>query len=185
MRDDSFVTAWLRLAFTTKVGPKTFEKLLKKFNNPISVLENLIEIKRRYKLDLSPPAVSEVEDSISKCYTFGGDIILSCDDLYPAILKEIEGYPAVLFAKGNTQLLKRNKISIVGTRNSSINGEKNHKKYCIRSRKKWFCYSFWIGSRDRCSCTLWEFRNWYDRSNSKWHKLRLSKGKYTTATYII
>ncbi len=128
MRDDSFVTAWLRLAFTTKVGPKTFEKLLKKFNNPISVLENLIEIKRRYKLDLSPPAVSEVEDSISKCYTFGGDIILSCDDLYPAILKEIEGYPAVLFAKGNTQLLKRNKISIVGTRNSSINGEKITKK---------------------------------------------------------
>jgi DNA processing protein len=124
MHDNNFVTAWLRLAFTPKVGSKTFEKLLKKFGNPILVLENLTEIKRRYKLDLTPPALAEVEDSIAKCYAFGGEIILACDDVsYPMILKEIEGYPPVLFAKGNTQLLKRNKIAIVGTRNSSINGE--------------------------------------------------------------
>ncbi len=123
MHDNTFVAAWLRLAFTPKVGPKTFERLLKRFGSPISVLENLTEIKRRYKLDLTPPALAEIEDSISKCNAFGGEIILACDDLYPMILKETDGYPPVLFAKGDTQLLKRNKIAIVGTRNSSINGE--------------------------------------------------------------
>ena len=31
MYDNAFITAWIRLAFTPKVGPKTFEKLIKKF----------------------------------------------------------------------------------------------------------------------------------------------------------
>ena len=128
MRDSPFVTAWLRLAFTHKVGPRTFSKLIKKFKSPITALDNISDIKRRYKLELKPPSVSEIEDCILKCHDFGGEIILSCDDLYPDLLKEIEGFPPLLFVKGNTQLLSKNKISIVGTRNSSINGEKITKK---------------------------------------------------------
>lgn len=128
MRDDAFITAWIRLAFTPKVGPKTFEKLLRKFGTPATVLANAIEVKRRYKLELEPPSVTEAEDSIAKCYNFGGNIILSCDELYPELLKETEGHPVVLFTKGKLELLKKTKISIVGTRNSSINGEKITRK---------------------------------------------------------
>ena len=43
MYDNAFITAWIRLAFTPKVGPKTFEKLIKKFKNPAKVLEQTFE----------------------------------------------------------------------------------------------------------------------------------------------
>ena len=124
MSRDNFLIDWIRLAFTPKVGPKTFDKLIKYFKQPINVLDNIIEVKRRYKLDLEPPSKNEIEDIIKKCYDFGGKIILSIDEEYPVLLKETEGYPQVLFAKGNLDLLQKQKIAIVGTRNSSINGEK-------------------------------------------------------------
>ncbi len=129
MYNNAFITAWIRLAFTPKVGPKTFEKLIKKFKNPAKVLEQTFEVKRRYKLELEPPTIAEIEDVIDKCYHFGGEIILSCDtNNYPELLKETEGFPPVLFAKGNLELLKRPKIAIIGTRNASINGEKITRK---------------------------------------------------------
>lgn len=129
MYDNAFITAWIRLAFTPKVGPKTFEKLIKQFKTPATVLEKTFEVKRRYNLELELPAISEIEDVIDKCYHFGGEIILSCDtNNYPELLKETEGFPPVLFAKGNLDLLKRPKIAIIGTRNASINGEKITRK---------------------------------------------------------
>lgn len=124
MRNSNFLTAWVRLAFTPKVGPRTFEKLLKKFQSPIIVLENAADIKRRYKLELLPPSVSEIEDKIHKCNQFGAEILLSCENQYPELLRETEGHPPLLFAKGNLDLLNSQRFAIVGTRNSSINGEK-------------------------------------------------------------
>lgn len=40
-------------------------------------------------------------------------------DHYPALLREISTAPYLLFARGNTSLLERNRISIVGTRKPS------------------------------------------------------------------
>ena len=124
MDRDSLITDWVRLAFTKGVGPRTFDKLIKHFKTPSSILENAFEVKRRYKLDLEPPSKDQIEDSIRQCYDFGAEIILPIDEKYPTLLKETEGYPQVLFARGNTQLLNKRKVAIVGTRNSSANGEK-------------------------------------------------------------
>ncbi len=128
MGRDNFITDWIRLAFTPKVGPRIFEKLIKQFKTPGSVLDNIVEVKRRYKLDLEPPSQIQIEDSIKKCYDFGAEIILPIDDKYPILLRETERYPQVLFARGNTELLNKRKLAIIGTRNSSINGEKITKK---------------------------------------------------------
>jgi DNA processing protein len=128
MNREAFLTAWLTLAFTNKVGSKTFEKLLKQFKTPSAVLENIAEVKRRFKLELEPPSKAEIEDLIAKCYNFQGEIILPIDDIYPDLLREIEGYPQVLFAKGKIELLNSQKIAIVGTRNSSANGERITRK---------------------------------------------------------
>lgn len=118
------IVAWVRLAFTPKIGPRTFAKLIKQYKTPANVFENTFDIKRRYNLELQFPSLTEIEDSISACYDFGAKIILSSDIEYPELLKETEGYPPVLFAKGNISLLNKDKISIIGTRNSSIHGEK-------------------------------------------------------------
>lgn len=44
---------------------------------------------------------------------------------YPALLKEIADPPALLYLLGNPQLLEKPQIAIVGSRRSSIQGQKN------------------------------------------------------------
>jgi len=54
--------------------------------------------------------------------------ILSCNDSeYPQLLKEIYDFPLVLFCKGNTKLLNKEMITIVGTREMTKYG-----KWCVR-----------------------------------------------------
>ncbi len=50
-------------------------------------------------------------------------IIAKSDPLYPPLLKEVHGAPAVLFVKGNVKLLSRPQIAIVGSRNPSHIGK--------------------------------------------------------------
>lgn len=51
------------------------------------------------------------------------------DKEYPKQLKEIKNPPKQLYLEGNTELLKQNIISIVGSRNCTQNGEKLAKKF--------------------------------------------------------
>jgi DNA processing protein len=51
------------------------------------------------------------------------DAITLCDPLYPTPLKETDDPPAVLFVRGNKQLLSRPQIAIVGSRNPSSVGK--------------------------------------------------------------
>lgn len=44
-------------------------------------------------------------------------ILAQDDPLYPALLKEVHGAPAVLFVRGNVKILSRPQIAIVGSRN--------------------------------------------------------------------
>lgn len=124
MHSSEFLTAWIRLAFTPQIGPRIFFKLLKRFKTPIAALENLTEIKQRYGLFLTPQSKTEVEDLITRTNNIGAEILLSIDDAYPRLLLEIDSYPPVLFARGNLELLCSPTIAIVGTRDSSLVGEK-------------------------------------------------------------
>lgn len=126
--NNDFLVAWMRLAFTPKVGPRTFGKLLERFNSPQAVLANTDEVKRLYNLHLAPPSQPEIEDAIAKCYAFGAQILLPSHDDYPQLLKQTTGYPPVLFVRGNAKLLNMKTLSVVGTRNSSLNGEKIARK---------------------------------------------------------
>ena len=51
------------------------------------------------------------------------------DKEYPKQLKEIKNPPKQLYLEGNTELLKQNIISIVGSRNCTQNGKKLAKKF--------------------------------------------------------
>lgn len=53
-----------------------------------------------------------------------GQIITIENPLYPPLLKEIEDAPLVLFALGNTSLLQKPSIAVVGSRNASAAGLK-------------------------------------------------------------
>lgn len=44
------------------------------------------------------------------------------DPRYPALLKETEGYPKILYYIGNADILKRRKIAVVGSRKTNVYG---------------------------------------------------------------
>jgi len=50
-------------------------------------------------------------------------IVSKSDSLYPPLLKEVHGAPAVLFVRGNVKLLSRPQIAIVGSRNPTHIGK--------------------------------------------------------------
>ncbi|MFQ3307347.1 MAG: DNA processing protein [Candidatus Midichloriaceae bacterium] len=124
---EEFRFSWVRLARTKNVGCKTFLELLHIYGNPIDALANIEKLAfngnggNNKKLI---PSKSSIEKEFADTEKFGAKLILSCDDDYPQILKQIPDHPPVLVAKGNTELLNKDKLAIVGARNSTINGNK-------------------------------------------------------------
>lgn len=111
----------LRLIRSEKIGTKTFSDLIKIFKTPTKALEHLLQTNNlNQKIKLSNP--EKIQDEISKTYNYGARIISCFDSEYPELLKQTPGYPPIIIAKGNTELLSKNKIAIVGSRNASANG---------------------------------------------------------------
>ena len=81
----------------------------------------------------SQDAVRLKNDSLSSAYSLmrrcekaGVDIVSYGDEAYPALLRHIKAPPAVLFVRGNTQVLSQElNIAIVGTRSATVRGSKN------------------------------------------------------------
>ncbi|HEX6142399.1 MAG TPA: DNA-processing protein DprA [Geminicoccaceae bacterium] len=117
--------AWLRLARTGGVGPRTFRKLLRRFGNAARALDNLPRIARetgsdpdRFRICSEPEATHELEALAAA----GGRLLLLGEPDYPLALQQIEDAPPVLSARGDPALLARPAVALVGARNASGNG---------------------------------------------------------------
>ena len=97
-------------------------------------------IERRESLLFSPGAQKRMNDIgldftysvLKKCANESIDIITPDDDEYPWMLKYIDRFPIILFAKGNTEILgNRNLLpfAMVGTRNATGRGLRIGEKY--------------------------------------------------------
>ena len=93
-------------------------------NISIKTFWSLIQIYKTAK-----EALKHVEVNISKTMAekilenFDGKIITPYDEYFPDELKATATCPPIIFAKGNLQLLKKQKIAIIGARNASITGK--------------------------------------------------------------
>jgi DNA processing protein len=63
--------------------------------------------------------------TIENCASDGISIVTIDDQLYPPLLKEIDSPPAILYVRGDTNLLSLPQIAIVGSRQHSATGENN------------------------------------------------------------
>ncbi|MDZ5760854.1 DNA-processing protein DprA [Lyticum sinuosum] len=117
-----FITDWLRIALTNGIGPKTFNTLIEIFDkNPTKLIENLPNFtKNNNKLILCSEL--DVEIFLTNLEKMQGKLILSCDDKYPKLLKNIEDNPPFLTILGRLELLNSPCVAIVGARDSSTNG---------------------------------------------------------------
>lgn len=131
MSPDPGLASWLQLALTPGIGPATLRRLLSQFGLPEAVLA-------RSRAELSPllppqamaklygsEVAQAVEHALAWAHEGGHHVITLADDTYPKLLLEIADPPPLIFASGRTELLQRQAIAIVGSRNASAQGEAN------------------------------------------------------------
>ncbi len=117
---------WLRLIRSDNVGPITFFRLLRRFGSAGEALAALPDLARRgggkkaFKIYPEDKADSEIET----LKNMGAHLIAWCEPFYPYLLAEIEDPPPLISVLGDTGLLERTAIAIVGARNASLNGRR-------------------------------------------------------------
>jgi DNA processing protein len=121
--------AWMALTLTPGMGPKRIGRAVK----ALGAAERLFEVSLTELEATGMPAQSAqfifegkaraaAEDEIHRVGEAGGSILTQDDEAYPERLREIYDPPAVLWIRGNVELLARPGIAVVGTRHPSPYG---------------------------------------------------------------
>lgn len=123
--DDAERRDWLRLSRSENIGPITFRQLLRRFGSAKAALDALPDMaarggKRSFKI---PPA-NLIDDEIAETKKSGAKIIAQCEADYPEALAAIEDAPPLITVLGQSSLLRKRAIGVVGARNASLNGRK-------------------------------------------------------------
>ncbi len=124
--DDAQRLACLRLIRSENVGPVTFRELINHYGGAAVALEALPNLSRRggrgRPIRICPVAAAESE--LEAAHRAGATPLFTIEAGYPAHLAHVEAPPPVVYVKGNTRLLQRPMIAIVGSRLASAAGIK-------------------------------------------------------------
>lgn len=117
---------WLRLARTENVGPVTFEQLIQRFGDASSALAALPDLARRggRAAGLKTPTIPEAERELEAGEKIGAKLLLSREAAFPRLLAVLDPPPPVIWALGDTALLARPAVAIVGARTASAAGQR-------------------------------------------------------------
>ncbi len=118
--------AWLRLIRSDNVGPATFRDLINHFGSAETALAMLPELSQRGGATRAIRICSE-SDALRELETaerFGARFIGIGEPDYPPALRQIDGAPPLLAAKGNLAVATKPVVGVVGSRNASISGAK-------------------------------------------------------------
>jgi DNA processing protein len=128
---DPGLASWLKLALTPGVGPATFQRMLRQFGLPQAILQRsrheLSSFASSAVLDAldSEPVAQAVDRALGWAAQPGHSIVTLADEAYPRPLLEISDPPALLYARGRTELLSRSALAVVGSRNATQQGAAN------------------------------------------------------------
>src|SRR3984885_4515607 len=121
--------AWMALTLTPGMGPTRIWKAM----NRLGAAERLFEASLTELEGLGMPAQSAqfvfegkaraaAEDELKRVAEAGGSVLTPEEEAYPERLREIYDPPAVLWIRGNVELLAKPGIAVVGTRQPSPYG---------------------------------------------------------------
>lgn len=122
---------WVALSFIQGLGSQTYCQLLKAFGDPANIyassFKQLIEIvSEKIAIDIGKGVDEDaLKDTIHWLSQPNNHLVTLADKEYPKALLEINDPPPFLYTKGNLALLNQASIAIVGSRNASVQGEKN------------------------------------------------------------
>jgi DNA processing protein len=121
--------AWLALALTPRLGPRRILRAVERCKSAANVIERgLTDLEA---LEFPVEAVSYVADGhalaaahqqLDALAKTGGQFLTYSDHVYPECLREIFDPPAVLWVRGNVQMLSGPSIAVVGTRHPTPYG---------------------------------------------------------------
>jgi DNA processing protein len=127
--------AWLRLILTPGLGPRTARELLCAFGLPDAIfdaglaalLRVVPEPMARLLKQTPAPEIQSAVDATEHWLTASTEhsLLTLADAAYPQALLTTPDPPPVLFAVGRVDLLNRQAIAIVGSRNASQQGVSN------------------------------------------------------------
>jgi DNA processing protein len=135
MKIDPGLESWLQLTLTPGIGPAAIRGLLKQFGLP----QNIVARPARELAPLVSSAALEalrsdgVRESAARAMEWarspGHHILTLADDAYPRPLLEIADPPPLLYLVGRIELLRRETLAIVGSRNATAQGEQNAENF--------------------------------------------------------
>jgi DNA processing protein len=117
---DAAAVARLRLIRTSQIGPVTYRQLIARFGTAAAAIEALPALAARgggRAPVVAPPAVAERE--LTAAHKLGARHLFLDDPDYPALLAELDNAPPVLMLRGDSGLLRRPAVAMVGARNAS------------------------------------------------------------------
>ncbi|QCB54922.1 DNA-protecting protein DprA [Sphingopyxis sp. PAMC25046] len=112
--------ARLRLIRTPHVGPVSWHQLMARFGSGEAALDALPDLVLRGgagRARIAPREVAERE--VERVASLGARHVFSDEDDYSPMLREVEGAPPVVVVRGDTAMLQRPCVAIVGARNAS------------------------------------------------------------------
>jgi len=128
---DPGLASWLRLTLTPGLGAASLRELLTRFGLP----ENVLAQPRTELARVAPRALISAIDSeeVSRAVAValewarqpGNELVTLADSEYPRLLLEIPDPPPLLYARGKLELLQRAALAVVGSRNATVQGERN------------------------------------------------------------
>lgn len=122
---------WISLGSIYGLGSQAYCQLLQKFGSPANIYA---ASQQQLREVVSEKIASEINKGIDEAALNdtafwlaqpGNHLITLADSEYPQALLEIADPPPFLYAKGKLTLLNQPSIAIVGSRNASVQGEKN------------------------------------------------------------
>lgn len=112
---------WLILSRSENVGPTTFKSLINRFHTAGDALRALPDLTRKGGLSRAPRIFSKdlAERAMANAARIGARLLCSIEPEYPALLREADPCPPVLWTKGSAALAGKSCVGMVGARNAS------------------------------------------------------------------
>lgn len=137
--------AWLTLYFTPRIGPKTFERLLK-VAEPHEIVSSSSDEMRAFGLSehqveyIQRRAEKEVDGCLAWREREADHHIVTRDASdYPPLLANAPASPAVLFVKGKLEAIHLPQLAMVGSRNASQDGLSLAREFASALVKEGLC----------------------------------------------
>ena len=99
--------ARIRLLRSPNVGPVSYAQLLRRFGDAQAAVEALPDLASRGGRAYRPALRERIEDEVAEVRRAGARYLFHDSRDYPALLREIDGAPPILMARGDVALAKR------------------------------------------------------------------------------